>query len=114
MRAVYASARQQGLTDEMLAALPSFEESALFTPREKAALKFAGVLASEHQKTSDELFIRLSEHFSESEVLQLGWRIAMFIGYGRLSFALGLQDVGKICFLPDRHSEVPEAAGRKI
>jgi alkylhydroperoxidase family enzyme len=105
MRAVYASARQQGLTDEMLAALPSFEDSALFTPREKAALKFAEVLASEHLKTSDELFIRLREHFSEAEVLQLGWRIAMFVGYGRLSFALGLQDVGKVCFLPDKHSE---------
>jgi hypothetical protein len=43
MRAVYASARQQGLTDEMLAALPSFEQSALFSSREKAALKFAEV-----------------------------------------------------------------------
>ncbi len=105
MRAVYASARQQGLTDEMLAALPSFEESALFTPREKAALKFAEVLASEHRKTSDELFVRLHEYFSESEILQLGWRIAMFIGYGRLSFALGLQDVGKVCFLSEKHSQ---------
>src|ERR1700730_3763008 len=97
----------------MLAALPSFEQSALFTPHEKAAIKFAEVLAGEHQKTSDELFIRLREHFSESEVLQLGWRIAMFIGYGRLSFALGLQDVGKACFLSDKHPEVSEAAEQK-
>jgi alkylhydroperoxidase family enzyme len=76
----------------MLAALPSFEDSALFTPREKAALKFAEVLPSEHLKTSDELFICLREHLSEVEVLQLSWRITMFVGYGRLSFALDLQD----------------------
>jgi alkylhydroperoxidase family enzyme len=109
MRAVYASARQQGLKDEMLAALPSFEQSALFSQREKAALKFAEVLASDHRNTSDELFVRLREHFSESEILQLGWRIAMFIGYGRLSFALGLQDVGRLCFLPEKHSEMRQA-----
>lgn len=89
----------------MLAALPSFERSALFTPREKAAIKFAEVLAGDHLKTSNELFIRLREHFSESEILQLGWRIGIFIGYGRLVFALGLQDVGKLCFLPEKHSE---------
>jgi hypothetical protein len=33
----------------------------------------------------------------------------MFIGYGRLSFALGLQDVGKLCFLPEEHSEMRQA-----
>jgi len=96
----------------MLAALPSFEQSALFTAREKAAIKFAEVLAGEHLKTSEELFIRLREHFSESEILQLGWRIAMFIGYGRLVFALGLQDVGKLCFLPEKHSEKRQAEER--
>jgi alkylhydroperoxidase family enzyme len=90
----------------MIAALPSFEQSSLFTPREKAAIKFADVLAGDHLKASDDLFIRLREHFSESEILQLGWRIAMFIGYGRLVFALGLQDVGKVCFLPEKHSEM--------
>ena len=31
----------------MLAALPSFEQSALFTPWEKAAIKFAEVLAGD-------------------------------------------------------------------
>jgi alkylhydroperoxidase family enzyme len=96
----------------MLVALPSFEQSTLFTPRDKAAIKFAEVLAGEHLKTSDELFMRLLEHFSESEILQLGWRIAMFIGYGRLVFALGLQDVGKLCFLPEKHSEMRQAEER--
>jgi hypothetical protein len=61
MRAVYASARQQGMTDEMLAAIPHYQNSPLFTPREKAAF-----------------------HFAEPEILELGWRIAIFVGYGRL------------------------------
>src|ERR1700726_4379493 len=97
----------------MVAALPTFEQRALFTPREKAAIKFAEVLAGDHLKTSDELFIRLREHFSESEILQLGWRIATSVGYGRHVFALGLPDVGKLCFLPERHPGMRQAEGSK-
>ena len=37
MKAVYASARHQGFTEEMIQALPEFEDSDLFTPAEKAA-----------------------------------------------------------------------------
>jgi hypothetical protein len=35
----------------------------------------------------------------------------MFIGYGRLVFALGLQDVGKLCFLPERHCVMRQVEG---
>ena len=105
MRAVYASARQQGLTDAMLTAVPDYEQSPLFTPREKAALRFAEILAGDHRQASQELFDRLRQHFSEAEILELGWRIAMFVGYGRLVYALGLEDVGKACPLSFTHDE---------
>jgi alkylhydroperoxidase family enzyme len=97
MRAVYASARRQGLTDEMLAAIPTYEQSPLFTPSEKAALHFADLMAGDHKKISDGLFARLRQYFTEAEILELGWRIAIFVGYGRLVYALGLEDVGKLC-----------------
>ncbi len=97
MKAVYASARDQGLSDEMLLALPQFEHSDLFTPREKAALRFADTLARDHHEIGDALFAELREHYSEPEIMAIGWRAAIFTGYGRLVYAVGLESVGGLC-----------------
>jgi alkylhydroperoxidase family enzyme len=102
---VYASARQQGVTDELLAALHHYQDSPLFTPREKAAFRFAEMMAGNHKQITQDLFDELRQHFSEPEILELGWRIAIFIGYGRLVYALGLEDVGKLCPLSVVHED---------
>jgi alkylhydroperoxidase family enzyme len=81
----------------MIAALPQFEQSDLFTPREKVALKFAEVLASNHLAFDDRLMNELKQHYSEREIMALGWRIGIFIGYGRLVYATGLESVGQMC-----------------
>lgn len=81
----------------MIAALPRFEDSELFTPREKVALKFAEVLASNHLTFNDALMADLKQHYSEREIMALGWRIGIFIGYGRLVYATGLESVGEMC-----------------
>jgi len=81
----------------MIAALPQFEQSDLFTPREKVALKFAEVLASNHLAFNDALMAELKQHYSEREIMALGWRIGIFIGYGRLVYATGLESVGQMC-----------------
>ena len=33
----------------------------------------------------------LREHFTEAEIVDLGWRIVTFVGYGRFIYALGLE-----------------------
>jgi len=100
MKAVYASARDQGLTDEMVLALPNFDTSDLFTPAEKAALRFTETMAGDHRSVSQALFDELKTHYSEPEIMALGWRMAIFIGYGRLVYATGLESVGAPCALP--------------
>lgn len=94
---MYASAKDQGLTEEMIRALPRFVSSDLFTPAEKAALKFAEVMAGDHRSVSQELFDELRSHFSERQIMALGWRMAIFVGYGRLVYATGLESVGEPC-----------------
>jgi len=47
-------------------------------------------------KASDKLFDILREHFTESEIIDLGMRIQTFVGYGRLIRVLDLE-VGKSC-----------------
>ncbi len=103
MKAVYASARCQGLTDEMIRALPRFRESDLFTPAEKVALKFAELMAGDHRAVSQELFDELRTHYNERQIMALGWRMAIFVGYGRLVYATGLESVGELCPLSFTH-----------
>ncbi len=92
-------ARQQGLTEELIAEVAHHRTSTLLTPREKAAIRYAEVLAGDHRLASEELFDDLRKHFTEEEIIDLGWRIVTFVGYGRFIYALGLE-IGHTCPLP--------------
>ena len=96
MGARFALARQQGLTEELVAELPNFETSRKLTGQEKAAIRFAEILAGDHRQASQQTFDVLREHFTEGEIVDLGFRIVTFVGYGRLIKALGLE-IGKTC-----------------
>ena len=96
MSARFALARQQGLTEDLIAELPDFENSRKLTEREKAAIRFAAILAGDHRQASQETFDVLRRHFTEGEIVDLGFRIVTFVGYGRLIHALGLE-IGKTC-----------------
>jgi alkylhydroperoxidase family enzyme len=89
-------ARQQGLTEKVIAEIPNYRNSSLLSGREKAALRYAEVLAGDHREASQEMFDELRGHFSEPEIIDLGFRIVTFVGYGRLIHALGLE-IGEVC-----------------
>ena len=97
---MYPSAREQGVTDELIAALRQDPQGPLFDDREKAAFRLVDVLAGDHHKASDELYDDLRQHFTEREIITLGWRISMFVGYGRFLATLGMDSVGEACALP--------------
>jgi alkylhydroperoxidase family enzyme len=94
-----ALARRQGLTEEQIGELRDFRDSRILTPREKAVVWYAEVMSGDHTQASQELFDELRHHFSESEIIDLGFRITAFVGYGRLIRALGLEK-GGYCPLP--------------
>jgi len=89
-------ARQQGLTEELIAEVARYQTSTLLTPREKAAIRYAEVMAGDHRLASEELFDDLRKHFTEADIIDLGWRIVTFVGYGRFIHALGLE-IGQTC-----------------
>ncbi len=98
------------MTDEMVAALPDFENSDLFTPAEKVAIRFAEVMAGDHRSVSAELSTALREHYTEPQIMALGWRLAIFVGYGRLVYVSGLQGVGDLCPLSFAHEQTETQA----
>jgi alkylhydroperoxidase family enzyme len=70
----------------------------VFTEREKAAIAFAQKMARDHFSVGDEDFARLYKHFSEKEVVELGFDVAQFIGIGRL-FAV-IDATNTVCAIP--------------
>ena len=88
----YAGARQAGLTEVKIAALHDLS-SELFTPRERAALAFAELMATDHLKIDDAMFAELRRHFSEAEIIELGVSTALFVGLGRFNAVVGIDPV---------------------
>jgi alkylhydroperoxidase family enzyme len=99
LHARLAVARHEGLTEEKIAEIDNYQTSDVFTAAEKAAIRYAEVLAGDHGSADDGLFSELREHFNEGEIIDLGMRIQTFVGYGRLIRVLDLE-VGKTCPLP--------------
>ena len=88
----YAGARQAGLTEEKIASLHD-ESSALFSARERIALRFTELMAVDHLKIDDALFAALRRHFTEAEVVELGVPVGLFLGLGRFNAVLGIDPV---------------------
>lgn len=70
-------AGRDGASHEKIMAVLRFRDSDLFTPREKAALELAEAMTFTPQRVTDELYARLREHFSETEMVELAATIAL-------------------------------------
>ena len=87
-----SSAAADGVTEELVCSLSAPEEADDLTDREKAALAYADLLATDHLAADDRMFDRLRDHFSEPEIIELGMHLAVFVGFGRLSATWDLVD----------------------
>jgi len=96
LHARFAVAKQEGLTEEKISEIGNYQQSQAFSKAEKAAIRYADILAGEHESASKNLFDELRLYFTESEIIELGMRISTFLGYGRLIHVLGLE-IGKTC-----------------
>jgi AhpD family alkylhydroperoxidase len=79
-------AKAEGLTEDMINdLLGSYRTSQHFTPREKAALRYAELFKQgEHAIDRDDVYDELKKHFSEEEIIELGLLCGMTDGVGKL------------------------------
>lgn len=82
-------AREQGVAQEKIDAVWSFEDNALFTEAERAAINLAMKAGVVPNETSDADFDRLKAHFSENEITEIVAVIAMFGFLNRWNTTLG-------------------------
>ena len=70
-------AREAGIGEEQLLALPEYRHSEAFDDLEKLVLDYATAISSTPATVSDELFAALREHFDERQLVELTNVIAL-------------------------------------
>jgi hypothetical protein len=92
--------RKKGISDHKLIAIDGFRESDLFTPAQKAALRYAEEMSRTPVDVPDDLFDELRRHFDDRGIVELTAMIAFENTRARFNRALHIESDG-LCMLPD-------------
>jgi AhpD family alkylhydroperoxidase len=93
-------AKAEGLTEDMINDLFSYQGSRHFTAREKAALHYAELFKQgEHAIDKDEVYQELARHFSDEEIIELGLFCAEVDGVGKFVKSLNVLSWEEACEL---------------
>ena len=89
----YALLEHEGASPEQIAELPRWRESDAFSPLDRLVLEYAEALTRTPVKVPDELYARLAEYLSESQLVELTAAITFENHRARMhnAFALGSQ-----------------------
>jgi AhpD family alkylhydroperoxidase len=86
----FQSAVDDGLTDDMVCSLEKPMEASNLSEREKAALEYADIFATNHFAINDETFAKLRRYFTDGEIIELGVFTGYFVGFGRFLATLDI------------------------
>jgi AhpD family alkylhydroperoxidase len=93
-------AKAEGLTEEMINDLFSYETSKHFTAKEKAALRYADMFKQgERAIDKDEVYTDLAKHFNDEEIIELGLMCAQTDGVGKFVKSLNVLSWEEACEL---------------
>ena len=87
----------QGLTERTYDDLIDFRNSTILTDREKTALLWAEAIAWDAELADDEVWAKLHQHFTEPELVELGYFIGLTMGQQKFLKTLKLKhgDLGR-------------------
>ena len=83
----WTDARLHGETEQRLRAVPVWQETSFFTPRERAALAWTETVTRIADGVPDAAFDEAREHFTEAELVDLTMAVVAINGWNRLSIA---------------------------
>ena len=90
---------QTGASEGKIRQVPTWRDSALFSDMERVALEYAECITITGQRVSDELFSRLRQHFTESQIVELTAVVALENFRSKFNVPLGIESQG-FCVLP--------------
>lgn len=85
-----------GIDEGFYAAVDNWRNSSVFNEKERLALEYSELFASDHLAIDAAFFSRLKQHFSDVEIYELTTTIAGLIANGRI---LKVLDVEQVCSL---------------
>jgi AhpD family alkylhydroperoxidase len=88
----YSAAVEDGVTEGLVCELKKPEDAPNLTEKERVALRYADLLATDHLSIDDKLFDDLRQHYSEPEIIEIGAHIAYCVGFGRLAMSWDMVD----------------------
>lgn len=112
-----ATLLKRGVDKDKVAALQDFENSDLFSAREKAALAYAEAVTYSDRHPTEQHFKHLRCHFDEDGIIELTALLAFQNLSSKFNAALGVEAQG-FCILPrakdvdDREQPVPAGSQR--
>jgi AhpD family alkylhydroperoxidase len=80
-----------GLTEREFDEVIEFRDSTLLGAREKAALKWAEAIAWDADLADDQVWAELHEHFTEPELVELGYFIGLTMGQQKFLKTLAIR-----------------------
>jgi alkylhydroperoxidase family enzyme len=101
------AARDVGLSEEKIAAVPAWATSDVFGPAERAVLAYTDELVLQLGRVQDATFAALKAQLSDEEILELTYVTGLYFMHAVMTRALRLEydDV------PERVAEVPAPVG---
>jgi len=97
-----------GVPPEKVRDVEEYRTSPAFTEAERAALAFSCEMTQVGGRVSDQTFAELRRHFSEREVVELGFAVAAENFFNRINAAFGVEAEG-FCALPPRRGAAAAA-----
>lgn len=83
--------RSAGLSEEKIAAIPSWETAECFDHTERLLLAYADCLAGQQGRVPEQLFTQLREIFTDTEILEFTYTTTMYVMHAIMSRALRLE-----------------------
>jgi alkylhydroperoxidase family enzyme len=110
-----ASRKVEGATEDAVACLTNAALRGDLTERERLALEFLELLATDHHRIGDGLYRRLSDHFTAAEIVELGSTCGHMIGTHRFLHTLDVFGDGEpiIPYSPDEVGKTFAQSGRQ-
>ena len=84
----------RGIAEDKLRALPLFEDSTLFSERDKAALAYTEATTRSDRRVGEEFIVRLRKHFDDQAIVELAALIAYQNMSSKFNAALGVPAQG--------------------
>jgi alkylhydroperoxidase family enzyme len=106
-------AREAGITEQQLLALPHYRDSDRFTELERLVLDYATAISRTPTEVTDELFAAMREHFDERQMVELTNVIALENMRARFNSAFDMTPAGfsegMVCAIPETRAPAEPA-----